>query len=97
MKNRLIQSNVAMKSIETIWSLRQITIKNKLKLYKTLVKSVLTYNISTWGLTKKQKEELDRFHRKQLRQIWNDKNKKNKNLYEESNEQPLREVCKQQR
>ena len=45
--------------------------------------------MSTWGLTKSQTEELDRAHRKQLRQIWNDKNKKNINLYKESNEIPI--------
>ena len=31
--------------------------KHKLKIYKTIVKSVLTYNYSTWGLTKAEIEK----------------------------------------
>ncbi len=43
----------------------------------------------TWGLTKAQCEELNRAHRKQLRRVWNDPNKRNQRLYEESNENKL--------
>jgi hypothetical protein len=97
MKRRIELSNTAMQSIEKIWPMRKINIMKKLKIYKTIVKSVLTYNMSTWGLTKNQTEEIDRLHRKQLRQIWNDKNKKNKNLYKESNERPISEEMKKAR
>ena len=41
----------------------------KLKLYNALVKSVLTYNSCTWGLTKQDEQGLDSFHRQQLRQV----------------------------
>ena len=41
----------------------------KMKLYNTLVKSVLTYNSCTWGMTKDDEKNLDSFHRKQLRQV----------------------------
>ena len=60
-----------------------------MKIYKTIVKSVLTYNYSTWGLTKAQIEELDKAHRKQLRKLWNDSFKKNRYLYRDSMEIPL--------
>ena len=43
----------------------------------------------TWGLTKSQANEIDRAHRKQLRKVFNDANKHNKQLYEESNERPI--------
>ena len=43
--------------------------KKKLKLYNTLVKSVLTYNSCTWGLTTQDEKNLDSFHRQQLRQV----------------------------
>ena len=41
----------------------------KLRLYNALVKSVLTYNSCTWGLTKQDEQGLDSFHRQQLRQV----------------------------
>ena len=40
--------------------------EKKMKLYNSLVKSVLTYNACTWGLTKQDEKNLDSFHRKQL-------------------------------
>ena len=43
--------------------------EKKMKLYNSLVKSVLTYNACTWGLTKQDEKNLDSFHRKQLRQV----------------------------
>ena len=46
-----------------------VRISKKLKLYNALVKSVLTYNSCTWGLTKKDEQGLDSFHRQQLRQV----------------------------
>ena len=60
-------------------------------------KSVLTYNYGTWGLTKAQTEELDRTHRKQLRMIWNNPFKKNKDVYESSKEIPLSKQMKKAR
>ena len=46
-----------------------VSLKKKLKLYNTLVKSVLTYNSCTWGLTTQDEKNLDSFHRQQLRQV----------------------------
>ena len=41
--------------------------EKKMRLYNSLVKSVLTYNSCTWGLTKDDEKNLDSFHRRQLR------------------------------
>ena len=60
-----------------------------LKIYRTTVKCILIYNYATWGLTKAQEAKLDRAHRKQLRRVWNDPNKHNKQLYEQSGETQL--------
>ena len=46
-----------------------VRIEKKLKLYNALVKSVLTYNSCTWGLTRQDEKNLDSFHRQQLRQV----------------------------
>ena len=46
-----------------------VRLEKKLKLYNALVRSVLTYNSCTWGLTKQDEQNLDSFHRQNLRQV----------------------------
>ena len=43
----------------------------KIKLYKALVKSILTYNCGTWALAQTELNKLDAFLRKQLRKVLN--------------------------
>ncbi|XP_071948710.1 uncharacterized protein [Antedon mediterranea] len=47
----------------------KIKLKIRIKLYNSLVKSILLYNSETWGLTKEEAHKLDTFHRQQLRKI----------------------------
>ncbi|GFR61842.1 hypothetical protein ElyMa_000114500 [Elysia marginata] len=68
---------------------RQNHKKTKLKLYKALVKSVLTYNCGTWALAQSQEERLNAFHRKQLKKVLNVKYPvkiTNSSLYSKCNE-----------
>ena len=46
-----------------------VRLQKKVKLYNALVRSVLTYNSCTWGLTKQDEQNLDSFHRQNLRQV----------------------------
>ncbi len=46
-----------------------VNLSKKMKLYIAIVKSVLTYNACTWGLTLNDEKNLNSFHRKQLRQV----------------------------
>ena len=83
----------AMNNMNNIWVRnKKVGIEKRLKLYNTLVKPVLTYNASTWGMTKTDSESIDAFHRQQLRKIWKitwkDKISNNK-LYEMSKAKPL--------
>ena len=60
----------SMKKIKEILKRKKVVnLSKKLKLYNSIVKSVLMYNSCTWGLTQKDEKGLDSFHRKQLRQI----------------------------
>ena len=63
-------SCAAMKDTNKLWRKKNLTrISKRIELYKALVKSVLTYNASTWGLTKDDENRLDSFHRQQLRRV----------------------------
>ena len=65
-------SNAALYKLKNIWIVKD-KIKNniKIKLYKALVKSILTYNCGTWALAQTELNKLDAFHRKQLRKVLN--------------------------
>jgi hypothetical protein len=47
-----------------------LSIKNKVKLYKTLIRSVLAYGSETWVLSKSDEANLGVFERKILRVIF---------------------------
>ena len=92
-KRRKALSTVALNKLFNVWLRKdKIKLKTRIRLYKTLVKSVLLYNCGTWGITQAEEDQLDAFHRKQLKrvmgihypcQITND------SLYKKSNERPI--------
>ena len=86
-------STAALAKLQNIWIKGdKVKRKTKIKLYRTLVKSVLTYNCGTWALTKTEEEKLNAFHRQQLRKILNIKYPvkiTNSSLYKKCNECPL--------
>ena len=86
-------STVALMKLKNIWiGADKIRRATKVKLYKALVKSILTYNCGTWALTQAEAEKLDAFHRKQLKQVLNIKYPvriTNNSLYRKCNERPL--------
>ena len=61
----------SMKNVKKLWVGKKVSTKKKLILYNSLVKSILCYNSSTWGLSKKDEDSLNSFHRQQLTQILN--------------------------
>ena len=97
MKRREQLSIIAQASSKKLWMNKKVTIQTKLKIYKSIVKPVLTYNFATLPLTKNESKELDCIHRKQLRQVWNDKRLNNKQLYEKSRKKPLSAEMKEAR
>jgi hypothetical protein len=62
----------AFQSMKRIWSRKQhnkISVALRLRLYNAYVLPVLTYNACTWALSQTEQEELDAFHRRQLRKV----------------------------
>ena len=83
MKRRTSLAVTAQKSIEEMFKKSKASLEEKAKVYKSVVKHVLTYNYSTWGLSKNEQDHLDRFHRKQLRRLCPSlKEKSNNEVYE---------------
>ena len=63
-------STAALAKPQNIWIKGdKVKRKTKTKLYRSLVKSVLTYNCGTWALTNTEEEKLNAFHRQKLRKI----------------------------
>ena len=64
-------ANVAFHKMKILWLRRHHNVSEelRLRLNNSFVLPVLLYNIGTWGLTQKQNDQLDSFHRSQLRQI----------------------------
>ena len=86
-----------MESMNKIWPQQRLHVNQKLKIYKTIVKSVLTYKYSTRWLIKAQIEGVDRAHWKQLRKLWNDPFKNNWYVYRDSMEIQLSTEMKKPR
>jgi len=57
-----------MTSLKRIWSDKRLTLDTKLRIYQTLVLSVLLYAADTWTLLSADVRTLDAFHQKCLRQ-----------------------------
>ena len=82
-----------MNKYETLWIKKEKLNENlRIELYDKLIKPVLLYNSSTWGLTANGELKLDTFHRKQLRRVigkrYSDKIS-NKKLYEKCKTYPI--------
>ena len=55
-----------MMSLKRIWSDKRLTLDTKLRIYQTLVLSVLLYAAETWTLLSADVRTLDAFHHKCL-------------------------------
>ena len=86
-------SIAGMNELNNVWIRHdRIRLRKRLNLYKQLVKMLLVYNCSTWGMRKKDEASLDAFHRQQLRRMlrirWPHRIH-NARLYELTNESPI--------
>ena len=81
MKRCIQLSYAAFNTIKKIWYHRKIHINKKLQLYKSTVKPILLYNLGTWGVTKKEQNEIDVTRRRQLRTVINNKKICSNKLY----------------
>nr|XP_006822761.1 PREDICTED: uncharacterized protein LOC102806375 [Saccoglossus kowalevskii] len=69
MENRISKRRNAFRQLNKIWNSDKIKRATKLKLYKSLVLSVLLYGSETWKMTKGDERKLNTFQTKCLRRI----------------------------
>jgi hypothetical protein len=67
---RILMASRTYFSIIHLFESRIIYRKNKIRIYKTIVRPILCYGCATWIMTNKVEEMLDIFERKVLRQIF---------------------------
>ena len=84
---------VANKALNQLWiRTDKLSLKIRLKIYNSLVRSILLYNCGTWGISKKEEDNLNAFHRKQIRyvlKIHHPHHISNKNLYRITEDEPV--------
>ena len=70
LKRRKQLAAAAFKQVRSLWPRRaQVSEKRRIRIYNACVKPILTYNMGTWALTQRETNELDSFHRRQLRSV----------------------------
>ena len=69
MENRISRGRNTYRQLSKLWNSNKIKRTTKLKLYKSLVLSVLLYGSETWMMTKGDERKLDTFQTKCLRRI----------------------------
>ena len=67
LRNRLSRARSAYTRLKCIWNSKKIMRRTKIKLYKSLVLSVLLYGCETWKMNKEHGKMLDVFQQKCLR------------------------------
>ena len=65
-------ATVALHKLNNVWMKgKKLKTSTKIKLYKSLVKSILLYSCVIWALTLTEEERLNAYHRKQLKNVRN--------------------------
>ena len=67
--NRLCKAKAQFRRLRKIWSSSSFSVQTKVKLFNSLVMSVLTYGSETWKTTERDKKKLDTFQNRCLRQL----------------------------
>ena len=86
-------ATIALAKNDAIWKNNWKTkLTTRIRLYETLVKSVLLYNCGTWGVSKNDQRKPNNFHTRQVRKVigiqWPHKISNNK-LYKITGTKPL--------
>jgi hypothetical protein len=99
-QNRLGKARTAFSMLKPIWKSSQLSRKTKMKIYKSNVLSVLLYGAECWRMTQADKDKLEVFQNKCLRQIhrifW-PRTITNQNLHQISNVTTIDQILEKRR
>ena len=99
-KRRIAIATSTMSTLSSVWRSPRLSLKTKLRLYDSLIISVVTYSAASWTLTKAQQHRLDAFNTKVLRRIlgirWHDR-VTNTDVYARTGQHPLTTTIRKRR
>lgn len=91
--HRIVMANIAFQRLSKIWRRHKLTsIRTRIRIYQTCITQVLTYNLSSLGVTEINYDKFDAFYRTKLRNILgihHPKHITNKKLHEITNTEPV--------
>eukprot|EP00105_Crassostrea_gigas_P028092 XP_011449634.1 PREDICTED: uncharacterized protein LOC105343837 [Crassostrea gigas] len=99
-KSRLAKAYTAFGMLGKVWKSKYITIKTKLRILNSNVKSVLLYGSETWSLTMANRKKLQSFLNRCLRnilQIWWPNKITNEDLWRRTNQFPIPQEIKKRK
>ena len=89
---RIAIATSTMATLSSIWTSSRLSLALKMRLYNSLIISIIAYSSASWTLTKAQKKRLDAFNTKSLRRIvgvrWYD-DVTNASILSRTGQQPL--------
>ena len=68
-KRKQLSTGALNKMDEILKRRKVVNIKKRVKLYNSIPRSILLYNSCTWGMSDKDEQNVDSFHRRQLRRV----------------------------
>ncbi|XP_048759469.1 uncharacterized protein LOC125669065 [Ostrea edulis] len=99
-ESRIAKARAAFASLGNIWKSTAISIKTKIRIFKSNIIGVLLYGVESWKVTKSIVLRLDVFQTKCLRRIlkvfWPN-TISNKDLYQRTSTSPISEMIKMRR
>ena len=66
---RIAIATSTMSNLSSLWTSSRLSLALKMRLYNSLIISIITYSSASWTLAKAQKQRLDAFNTKALRRI----------------------------
>ena len=99
-KRRIAIATSTMSKLSSVWRSPCLSLNNKVRLYDSLVISIVTYSAASWTLTKAQQLRLNAFNTKALRRIlgirWHDR-VTNTEVYARTGQHPLTTTIRKRR
>jgi hypothetical protein len=68
-RNKISKANGALNQLQKVWKSSDISLRTKLKIFKSNVKSILLYNCETWPVTQEICKKLQSFVNRCLRRL----------------------------